>query len=165
MLPDSAISSAFAATRPRRFANLPAGCTVAFLEACESDGSQLDGNCGGASEERARVLVAARNRRRVRVWSERDGQGREGAGDDEGARARTGRVLRAAGQGERVAVADLPARRAILLLVPRRYEARRRGEGRRTIATRAKRCSKGLGARPAVRMRAAAASFWRTAVR
>ena len=28
MLPDSAISSAFAATRPRRFANLPAGCTM-----------------------------------------------------------------------------------------------------------------------------------------
>ena len=53
---------------------------------CESDGSQLDGDCGGASEERARVLGEARNRRRVRVrvWSECDGQEREGAGDDEG---------------------------------------------------------------------------------
>lgn len=67
MLPNSAISSAFAATRPRRFANLPPGCTVAFSKACESDGSELDGNCGGASEEGARLLVEARHRRSVRV--------------------------------------------------------------------------------------------------
>ena len=102
---------------------------------------------------------------RVRVWSECDGQERAGAGDDEGARARIGRVLRAAGPGEGVAIADLPARWAILRLVPRRYGVRRQGEGKRTIATRVKRCSKGLAARPAMRIRAAEASFWRTAAR
>lgn len=65
MLPDSAISSAFAATRPRRFANLPPGCTVGQWDGWDQDGPELDGDCGGAREARARIPVEARNRRSV----------------------------------------------------------------------------------------------------
>ena len=55
--------------------------------------------------------------------------GREGAGDDEGARARVGRVLRAAGQSERVAVADLPAS-GDLLFSSFQIRSQKAGEGR-----------------------------------
>ncbi|CBK22086.2 uncharacterized protein [Blastocystis hominis] len=73
MLPDSAISSAFAATRPRRFANLPPGCTMdpSWTETAEERAKRerdyLSKHViGGLSEESEKEKESAMTKERER---------------------------------------------------------------------------------------------------
>ena len=56
MMPEAGFSSAFAEIRPRRFANVPDGCTVGMAGGESADLSVLDRFACGAETEAQRLL-------------------------------------------------------------------------------------------------------------